>query len=199
MLMQRSLRSEERFYLKSGNKNIMSRIAKKPIAIPEKTEVTYSAGVLTVKGPLGEVKKTLRPEINVAIANNEITLIPSRQSLDVLALWGTYASHIRNMFEGVHKAFEKKLIVEGIGFKSDIKGKEVHLALGFSHPVIKAIPDGLKVTSEKNVITVSGIDIEKVGQFVAQIRALKKPEPYKGKGIRYSDEVIRRKQGKKSV
>lgn len=177
----------------------MSRIAKKPISIPEKTDVTYTAGVITVKGPLGEIKKAMRPEINITVANNEITLTPIRQSLDVLALWGTYASHIRNMLEGVHKAFEKKLIVEGIGFKSDIKGKEIHLALGFSHPVVRTIPDGLKVTAEKNVITVSGIDIEKVGQFVAQIRSLKKPEPYKGKGIRYSDEVIRRKQGKKSV
>lgn len=177
----------------------MSRIAKKPIVIPEKTEIHYSDGVITVKGPLGELKKTFRPEIEVKIENNIISLIPSRHSLDILALWGTYASHIRNMIEGVHKAFEKKLIVEGIGFKSDVKGKELHLALGFSHPVKIEIPDGLKVTAEKNVITVSGIDIEKVGQFVAKTRALKKPEPYKGKGIRYSDEVIRRKQGKKSV
>lgn len=177
----------------------MSRIAKKPIAIPEKTDVSYSSGVLTVKGPLGEIKKNLRPEIKVEIANNEITLTPIRQSLDILALWGTYASHIRNMLEGVNKAFEKKLIVEGIGFKSDVKGSELHLALGFSHPVVRTIPAGLKVVAEKNTITVTGIDVENVGQFVAQIRALKKPEPYKGKGIRYSDEVIRRKQGKKSV
>jgi len=177
----------------------MSRIAKRPIAIPEKTDVSYSAGILTVKGPLGELKKTLRPEITIKIENNEITLVPVRHSLDILALWGTYASHIRNMLAGVHKAFEKKLIVEGIGFKSDVKGKELHLSLGFSHPVMREIPDGLKVTAEKNVITVSGMDTETVGQFVAQIRALKKPEPYKGKGIRYSDEVIRRKQGKKSV
>lgn len=177
----------------------MSRIAKKPIAIPEKTDVSYSAGVLTVKGPLGELKKTFRPEITISIENKEISLIPIRQSLDVLALWGTYASHIKNMLAGVHKAYEKKLIVEGIGFKSDVKGKELHLALGFSHPVMREIPEGLKVTAEKNIITVSGIDTEKVGQFVAQVRALKKPEPYKGKGIRYSDETIRRKQGKKSV
>ena len=177
----------------------MSRIAKKPITIPEKTDVKYSAGVLTVKGPLGEISKTFRPEITIKVENNEITLIPVRESLDILALWGTYASHIRNMLEGVHKAYEKKLIVEGIGFKSDVKGKELHLSLGFSHPIMREIPDGLKVTAEKNVITVSGIDTEKVGQFVAQVRSLKKPEPYKGKGIRYSDEVIRRKQGKKSV
>lgn len=177
----------------------MSRIAKKPIAIPEKTDVKYSAGVLTVKGPLGEISKAFRPEITVKVENNEITLIPVRESLDILALWGTYASHIRNMLAGVHKAFEKKLIVEGIGYKSDVKGAELHLALGFSHPVMRPIPAGLKVTAEKNVITVSGIDSETVGQFTAQVRSLKKPEPYKGKGIRYSDEVIRRKQGKKSV
>ncbi len=177
----------------------MSRIAKKPIAIPEKTEATYASGVLTIKGPLGELKKSLRPEVNIKIENNEITLTPTRNSLDILALWGTYASHIRNMLEGVNKLYEKKLIVEGIGFKADVKGKEIHMALGFSHPVVREIPEGLKVVSEKNIITVTGMDIEKVGQFVSQIRSLKKPEPYKGKGIRYSDEVIRRKQGKKSV
>lgn len=177
----------------------MSRIAKKPITIPEKTEVTYSAGVLTIKGSLGELKKTLKSDIGVTVENNTVVLTPKTQALDVLALWGTYASHIRNMLEGVNKLYEKKLIVEGIGFKADVKGKELHMALGFSHPVVREIPDGLKVTSEKNIITVSGMDIEKVGQFVSQIRSLKKPEPYKGKGIRYSDEVIRRKQGKKSV
>ena len=189
----------EKFYLKSGNNTYMSRIAKKPIEIPVKTEVALSSGVLTVKGPLGELKKTFRSEIEIKIENNQITLTPKRHSLDILALWGTYASHIRNMLAGVNTIFEKKLIVEGIGFKSDVKGKELHLALGFSHPVMIVIPEGLKVTAEKNVISVSGTDIEKVGQFVAQVRSLKKPEPYKGKGIRYSDEVIRRKQGKKSV
>jgi large subunit ribosomal protein L6 len=177
----------------------MSRIAKKPITIPEKTDAAFSSGVLTIKGPLGEIKRAFRPEIEVKVENNTIILTPMRQSLDILALWGTYASHIRNMLAGVHTAFEKKLIVEGIGFKSDVKGKELHLALGFSHPVMRPIPEGLKVTAEKNVITVSGIDSEKVGQFTAKVRSLKKPEPYKGKGIRYSDEVIRRKQGKKSV
>ena len=177
----------------------MSRIAKKPIAIPEKTEVTYSGGTLTVKGPLGELKKQFRPDIEVKIENNEVTLIPVRNSLDVLALWGTYASHLRNMLAGVNTAYQKKLIVEGIGFKSEVKGNELHLALGFSHPVMVQIPANLKVTAEKNVITVIGIDCESVGQFVAKVRSLKKPEPYKGKGIRYEDEVVRRKQGKKSV
>jgi len=177
----------------------MSRIAKKPIMIPEKTEATFSAGVLTIKGPLGEISKAFTSVIEVKVENGQIFLTPKNESLETLALWGTYASHIRNMLEGVNKLYEKKLIVEGIGYKSEVKGSELHLALGFSHPVMRPIPAGLKVTAEKNVITVTGVDVEKVGQFVAQVRSLKKPEPYKGKGIRYSDEVIRRKQGKKSV
>jgi large subunit ribosomal protein L6 len=177
----------------------MSRIAKKPIAIPEKTDVTYANGVLTVKGPLGTLTRTLRPEIDIKIENKEVTLTPVRNSLDILALWGTYASHLRNMMSGVNTLYTKKLVVEGIGFKSDVKGKELHLALGFSHPVVMPIPEGLKVTAEKNVITISGMDTEMVGAFAANVRAMKKPEPYKGKGIRYEGEVIRRKQGKKSV
>ena len=177
----------------------MSRIAKKPILIPKDTQVSHSAGIFTVKGPLGEVKRVFRPEIIIKIENNEISLLPEKNSLELLALWGTYASHIKNMLEGVNKSYEKKLIIEGIGFKSEVKGKELHLAVGFSHPVKVDIPEGLKVSVEKNIISVSGIDIEKVGQFVANVRSLKKPEPYKGKGIRYSDEIIRRKQGKKSV
>lgn len=177
----------------------MSRIAKKPIAIPEKTEVSFSAGTLTVKGPLGTLTKQLRPEIEVKVEGKEVLLTPVRNSLDILALWGTYGSHLRNMMAGVNTLFQKKLIVEGIGFKSDIKGKELVMALGFSHPVHVNIPDTLKVTAEKNVITISGMDCETVGQFAAEVRSYKKPEPYKGKGIRYDDEVIRRKQGKKSV
>ncbi len=177
----------------------MSRIAKKPIAIPPKTEVSFSGGVITVKGPLGTLTKTIRPYINVAIENGAITLTPNVVNLQSRALWGTYASHIKNMLAGVSKVYEKKLIVEGIGFKADVKGNTLVLALGFSHPVNMPIPADLKVTTEKNNITVSGIDCEKVGQFAAVVRALKKPEPYLGKGIRYSDEVIRRKQGKKAA
>jgi large subunit ribosomal protein L6 len=177
----------------------MSRIGKRILNIPEKTTATIAAGVFTVKGPLGELTRTFKPEVEIKIAGNEITLAPTRNSLELQALWGTYSAHILNMLNGVNKVFEKKLIVEGIGFKSDVKGKSLDMALGFSHPVNMIIPDGLKVTAEKNIITVSGIDVEKVGQFVAQVRAMKKPEPYKGKGIRYDGEVIRRKQGKKSA
>jgi large subunit ribosomal protein L6 len=177
----------------------MSRLAKKPILIPAKTEATYAAGIFTVKGPLGTLTKNFRPHVNIVIENGTIVLTPARQNLETKALIGTYAAHIKNMLNGVNKAYEKKLIIEGIGFKSDVKGSTLAMALGFSHPVDVPIPTDLKVTTEKNNVTISGIDCEKVGQFAAQIRALKKPEPYLGKGIRYSDEVIRRKEGKKAA
>ncbi len=177
----------------------MSRIAKKPIVLPPQTVATFVDGVMTVKGPLGELKKYFRDDIAVAIEDGAVTLTPNRTTLQARALWGTYASHLKNMIAGVNKAYEKKLIVEGIGFKADVKGSNLGMALGFSHPVNIPIPADLKVTTEKNTITVAGIDCEKVGQFAAVVRSMKKPEPYLGKGIRYSDEVIRRKQGKKAA
>ena len=184
----------------------MSRIGKKIIILPEKTEIKVSDGRVSVKGPLGELTRVLHPMIEVKIDGNAVTLNPTKITLESRALWGAYASHITNMVSGVNKLFEKKLILEGIGFKSEVSGNSakdgvnnITLALGFSHPVVVLIPEGLKVTAEKNIITVSGADKEMVGQFTARLRSLKKPEPYKGKGMRYSDEVIRRKQGKKSV
>ncbi len=177
----------------------MSRIAKKAITLPPKTEATFVDGILTVKGPLGTLTKHFKPEIKVVVDANGITLTLNSKSLQAAALWGTYASHTKNMIAGVNKAYEKKLIVEGIGYKADVKGTELAMALGFSHPVNVAIPKDLKVTTEKNNITISGIDCEKVGKFAADVRAFKKPEPYLGKGIHYSDEVVRRKQGKKAA
>ena len=177
----------------------MSRIGKKIIAIPEKTEVNLNSGVLTVKGPLGTLTRKFNPEINITIGEKEITLNPVKETIESRALWGTYASHIMNMVSGVNTAFAKKLILEGVGFKSEVKGDSLVLALGFSHPVNVKIPEGLKLTAEKNVITVSGIDKDMVGEFAATLRAMKKPEPYKGKGMRYENEVIKRKQGKKTA
>ena len=185
----------------------MSRIGKKIITLPEKTEIKVSDGSVSVKGPMGELTRALHPIIEVRVLGNTVTLHPRKMTLESRALWGTYASHITNMVSGVNKPFEKKLILEGIGFKSEVKGDpsntsgqaKIVMALGFSHPVEVPITEGLKVTAEKNVITISGPNKEDVGQFAARLRALKKPEPYKGKGMRYSDEVIRRKQGKKSV
>ncbi|MES2213506.1 MAG: 50S ribosomal protein L6 [Patescibacteria group bacterium] len=177
----------------------MSRIGKKIIAIPEKTTVTTDGLNFTVVGPLGTLTKKFKSDIVITIGDKEITLEPKRVTLENKALWGTYASHLMNMVNGVTTPFSKKLIIEGIGYKSEVKGDNLVMALGFSHPVIVPIPKGLKVTAEKNIITATGIDKEVVGEFVANIRSLKKPEPYKGKGIRYEGEVVKRKQGKKSA
>lgn len=177
----------------------MSRIAKKPIVIPAKTEASYSGGIFTVKGPLGTLTMIMKPHVNVVIENGTITLTLTNQTLQAKALWGTYAAHIKNMIAGVNKPFEKRLIIDGIGYKADIKGKDIVLALGFSHTITLPIPTDLKVTTEKNSVIISGMNKEKVGQFSAVIRSMKKPEPYLGKGVRYSDEVIRRKQGKKAA
>jgi large subunit ribosomal protein L6 len=176
----------------------MSRIAKQPIKIPEKTEVNVSGGQVTIKGPNGQLSRTFGNEVMISVQGGEITLTP-KEDITNIALWGTYASHIKNMLAGVNKSFSKELVLEGIGFKSEVSGDTLTLALGFSHPVKIKIPKTLEVTAEKNIITITGPDIEEVGRFTAFVRDQKKPEPYKGKGLRYRDEVIRRKVGKKTV
>jgi len=177
----------------------MSRIGKKPIDIPKGNTVSLKDGDLTVKGPKGEISRKFNPEIEIVVSEEEISLNPKKSDVFTNSLWGTYASHIKNMVEGVNKGFEKKLIIEGVGFKAEVKEKELVMNLGFSHPVTVPIPEGITATSEKGNISISGVDKELVGQFTAKIRSFKKPEPYKGKGIRYEGEIIRRKQGKKSV
>lgn len=177
----------------------MSRIGKKNIILPPNTELSISGGNIVVKGPLGELSRPLHPMIEVKVEGNTVNVNPKRLTLESRALWGTYASHILNMVTGVNTPFQKKIILEGIGYKSEVKGDKIVFALGFSHPVEMEIPKTLKVTAEKNNIVVSGSDKEEVGSFSAKIRSQKKPEPYKGKGMRYEGEVIRRKQGKKSA
>ncbi len=177
----------------------MSKIGKQVINIPEKVEVKFEGGVFSVKGEKGSLSKTFLPNIEVKIENQTVTLKPKGDDVFTKSLWGTYASHVKNMIQGVTTPYEKKLILEGVGFKSEVAGTSLVLALGFSHPVKVEIPKDLKVTAEKNIITVSGIDKEMVGEFTAKVRSLKKPEPYKGKGFRYNTEVIRRKQGKKTA
>jgi large subunit ribosomal protein L6 len=177
----------------------MSRIGKQEILIPSGVKVTQAGGVITVAGPKGTLSKTFRDDITIFVTDKNVTLNIKRNDKFSKSLWGTYASHIKNMVAGVQTPYQKKLILEGVGFKSEVKGKDFHFALGFSHPVIVPIPEGIAATAEKNNITITGIDKELVGSFTAAIRALKKPEPYKGKGMRYEGEVIRRKQGKKTV
>lgn len=178
----------------------MSRLGKKPIAIPANTTVTIADAVITVAGPLGKLEINFKPElIAVAVEDNTVVLKPLNEELETLALWGTYASIIDNLIEGVNKGFQKKLIIEGVGYKAELKGDSISMNLGFSHPIVVKIPSDIKVTAEKDGLLISGIDKASVGQFAANIRAYKKPEPYKGKGIRYSDEVVRRKEGKKTM
>ena len=177
----------------------MSRIGKQQLSIPAGVTVTFDAHAVRVKGPKGELTRSLRDEIVFTQENGIITSEPRRNDKFSRSLWGTYMSHVQNMITGVVTPFEKKLLVEGVGFKWDVKGTDLNLALGFSHPVVMSIPAGLTVVAEKGSLTITGIDKEAVGLFANKVRSLKKPEPYKGKGIRYSDEVIRRKQGKKSA
>ncbi len=177
----------------------MSRLAKRPITIPPKTEVSLAGGVLVVKGPKGTLEKQSSRFVTIEVGAEGVQVSQKGETLESRATVGTYASHVRNMIEGVTVGFSKKLLIEGVGFKWDVQGKVVNLSLGFSHPVKVAIPEGLTVVADKGTLTISGADKEAVGQFAANIRALKKPEPYKGKGIRYEGEVIRRKQGKKAA
>lgn len=177
----------------------MSRIAKQPIALPDKVTALYDRGTLTVKGPLGELSRDFRDNIKIEVGEKEIKVEKTHDTILTKALVGTYASHVRNMIEGVNKGYEKKLIIEGVGYRYNVSGNNVVLDIGLSHDVLVPIPEGVKVVVEKNQMTITGINKEVVGEFAAKIRAYKKTEPYKGKGIRYVGEVIRRKQGKKSV
>lgn len=178
----------------------MSRVGKQIVEIPQGVEVTLSGKTLNVKGPKGTLTRDFKTNlVSIEIKDKEITFVPKNEEIATRALWGTYASHVKNMLEGVTKGYEKKLEIEGVGYRAEITGKDIKMLLGFSHPVMITIPENVSVVVEKNIITVSGIDKEAVGEFAANIRAKKKPEPYKGKGIHYVGEYIRRKQGKKSV
>ena len=179
--------------------NHMSRIGKRAITIPAGTEVSIVSNEIVVKGKGGTLKRVLHPAIKVVVLKDEASVTPLERSRLSRALWGTYAAHLRNMIQGVNTPFAKKLQVEGIGFKVELAGKQLKFALGFSHPVILNIPAGITAAVDKNVITISGADKEQVGEFAATIRGSKKPEPYKGKGIRYEGEVVRKKQGKKAA
>lgn len=177
----------------------MSRVGKQILQIPAKTEVKLTDGVLHVKGPKGELKREFKSVIEIKIEGDKVSLLPMKKDLATTSLWGTYTSHIKNMIAGVNEGYVVKLILDGIGYKADVVGTSLNMALGFSHPVKMEIPTGVTVASEKGQITISGADKEVVTQFASQVRAQKKPEPYKGKGFRYSDEVIKRKQGKKAA
>lgn len=175
----------------------MSRIGKKIRIIPKDVTVEMSDNELIVRGPKGELRQIIHPRVTVSINKGEaqITVVNPTDRKD-RALWGTFSSLVANMIQGVSVGFQKQLEINGVGFKVALKGDILNLELGFSHPVIFKVPSGIKITVDKNIITVTGIDKQLVGETAAQIRACRKPEPYKGKGIKYVDEVIRRKAGK---
>jgi large subunit ribosomal protein L6 len=178
----------------------MSRIGKKPIEIPQGVKTEISEKEIKVSGPKGELKQVIHPEIKVELKDNKILVSPKKElSKRGRGLWGLYRALIANMVEGVSKGFEKKLEIEGVGFKANVDGDNLVLNLGFTNPVKIAKIPGVNFAVEKNVIIVSGADKERVGHIAALIRIQKKAEPYKGKGIKYQGEKIRRKEGKKVV
>lgn len=177
----------------------MSRIGKKPIIIPENVEIKIEPGQIIIKGPKGELKQSIPPQIKLDLTDRELVVIPQEKSKNTPALWGLVRSLVFNMIKGVIEGFEKKLELEGVGYRVSLKDYKLILNVGLSHPIEIEAPEGIEFKVEKNLITVSGIDKQLVGQVAAKIRAYRKPEPYKGKGIRYLGEVIRRKTGKKAV
>ena len=177
----------------------MSRIGKKPILIPEGVDVKIEDNKVVVKGPRGELSKEIRPEIKIAIEGNKIVIKPNKETKQTRALWGLFRAILYNTIKGVTEGYERKLEIEGVGYRANLDGQDLVLQVGFSHPVKIRALEGIKFSIEKNIVIVSGIDKELVGEMAAKIRRVKPPEPYKGKGIRYAGEVVRRKLGKKAV
>lgn len=177
----------------------MSRIGKKPVSIPSGVEVTLDRRVVTVKGPKGTLTFEHRREMKVTIEDGFVQVAKSGDGKQAQALWGTTAKTIANMMIGVSANFEKALELNGVGYRMNLQGKKLNLALGFSHPVEMLLPEGITAVIEGNVLKVSGADKQQVGEFAAVVRKLKPVEPYKGKGFRYVGEIVRRKEGKKAA
>lgn len=177
----------------------MSRIGKKPVSIPSGVEVTVVGNQITVKGPKGTLEFMHPRESKVVVEGSDVIVTKVGDTKVARAIWGTVAKLVANMILGVTNGFQKQLELNGVGFRMTSSGKKLTLALGFSHPVEQVLPEGLEAKIEANVLTISGIDKQKVGEFSAIIRKLKPVEPYKGKGFRYVGEAVRRKEGKKAA
>jgi len=178
----------------------MSRIGKQPIEIPEGVEIKIDQGEIRIKGPKGELIQDVPREIEVTIEDKKVMVkLKKGTNRQAPALWGLSRALIFNMIKGVTQGYEKKLEIEGVGYRVALEGKKLVLNLGFSHPIEVEAPEGIEFKIEKNLITVSGINKQLVGQVASNIRDKKKPEPYKGKGIHYLGEVIKRKAGKKTA
>ncbi len=177
----------------------MSRIGKKPVTVPSGVKVSVADRLIKVEGPKGTLSFTHRPEVAVAVENGEVSVtVDDKIAGDrkIRALWGTTRALVANMIEGVTKGYEKKLQVVGVGWTAAVQGQILRLNVGFANPIMAPIPTGVSVAVEKDIVTISGADKQAVGQFAASVRARRKPEPYNGKGVRYADEVIRKKEGK---
>lgn len=176
----------------------MSIIGKKPISLPQGVKAEISGGKIKITGPKGALDFLFSPEMEVTIGEKEITVTKIGKSKKAPAIWGTTTRLIANMLKGVTEGFQKQLELNGVGYRMAIQGKKINLALGFSHPVEVILVDGIEAKIENNVLTISGIDKQSVGQFAADIKKLKPVEPYKGKGFRYVGEIVRKKEGKKA-
>jgi large subunit ribosomal protein L6 len=176
----------------------MSRIAKYPVVLPEKVEVTINEALLTVKGPLGTLTQNISPNVEIKKDDNTITFVARDESKAANALSGTARANVANMVLGVKTGFEKRLQLVGVGYRAQAQGNKLNLTLGFSHPIVHALPAGVKAeTPTQTEIIIKGVDRQQVGQVAAEIRAYKPPEPYKGKGVRYVGEVVALKETKK--
>jgi|SRR3569623_601876 len=176
----------------------MSRIGKKPVALPKGVTAKIDGKTVSVKGPKGELKVTLVEEVDASLGDDGITLTPREDMERARPMWGLSRTLVNNLVTGVTQGFETKLEIQGVGYRAAVQGKNLNLQLGFSHDVSYPIPAGIAITAEKpTMLTVAGIDKQLVGQVAAEIRAYRKPEPYKGKGVRYAGEYVRRKEGKK--
>lgn len=176
----------------------MSRVAKMPIAVPAGTDVAINASSITVKGPLGTLTQSLNGLVKVENNNGTLTFDVIDDSRESNAMSGTLRALVNNMVTGVTKGFERKLTLVGVGYKAAVQGSALNLSLGFSHPVLHPMPEGVTATTPTPTeILIKGIDRQKVGQVAAEVRAYRSPEPYKGKGVRYADEVVKIKETKK--
>ncbi|EKE07313.1 MAG: 50S ribosomal protein L6 [uncultured bacterium] len=175
----------------------MSRIGKQIISIPAGVTVNLTDATVEVKGPKGTLVRQLNDKVKVTMVDNALTVdVENKEEKSERSLWGTFGAHLKNMILGVTEGFKKELEVNGVGYKVAMQGKDLKLELGFSHPVIFNLPDSVVAKVEKNVITLESYDKEALGSAAAEIRSIRKPEPYKGKGIKYMEEIIRRKAGK---
>jgi len=174
----------------------MSRVGKKPIPVPEKTKLSFNRGMLTVEGPKGTLTRQIHPDVTLELGDEQVVVSVARNDKKTKSLWGTTRAQVANMITGVSSGFVRVLEINGIGYRAEIKGSNLELHLGYSHPINFVLPEGIDAAVDKSAIRLSGIDKELLGFAASSIRQMRPPEPYKGKGVKYAEEQIQRKAGK---